>query len=47
MQVQKILIRNDRPRYLLLDDDGQIIEPVRIYLKHLDGRGCSIFTLRT
>lgn len=47
MRVQKILIRNDQPRYLLLDNDGQIIEPVRLYLKYLDGRGCSIFTLRT
>ena len=47
MRVQKIILRNHEPRYLLLDDDDHIIQPVKRYLKHLDHLGRSIYTLKT
>lgn len=47
MRVQKIILKNNEPRYLLLDDDDCIIQPVKRYLKHLDSLGRSIYTLKT
>ena len=47
MQVQKVILPNREPRYLLLDDDNRIIQPVKRYLKHLDHLGRSIYTLKT
>lgn len=47
MLVQKIRLRDNSVRFLLLDDDYAIIEPVRKYLKHLDNLGRSIYTLRS
>lgn len=47
MIIQKIITPRNETRYLLLDDDYQIVEPVHRYLKYMDSLGRSIFTLRT
>ncbi len=47
MIVQRIKLPNKEIRFLLLDDEWNIIDPVKRYLKHLDQLGRSIYTLRT
>ncbi len=47
MHVQRVRLKNNELRYLLLDDNWQVVEPVHKYLKHLDRLDRSIYTLRS
>ncbi len=47
MKVQRIKTKDNRIRYVLLDDNYNIIIPVKNFLKHLDQLNRSIYTLRT
>lgn len=46
MRVQEALTRDGRVRYLLVTDDGDIVEPVARYLKYLDATGKARNTIR-
>lgn len=46
MYVQKILTKENKTRYLLLDNNFKIIESVRNYLKYLDSRRLALNTLK-
>ena len=47
MYVQKIITPKNQIRYLLFDDNWNVVQPVKEYLKYLDQLGRSIYTLRT
>lgn len=47
MVVQKVKLKNGFVRFFLLDDEYNIVKPVKNYLKHLDQLGRSIYTLRS
>jgi integrase/recombinase XerD len=47
MRLAEIRTPDDRTRYVVLDDAGEVVEPVARYLKHLDNRGCARNTLRS
>jgi len=45
--VQEVTTRDGRIRYLLLTDDGEVVEPVARYLKYLDSVAKARNTIRT
>ncbi len=47
MHVQEILTPDERKRYLVLDDQGDIVLPIARYLKYLDNIGRARNTLRS
>jgi len=47
MRLSEILTSDQRVRYVVLDDKGQLIESIARYLKHLDHRGYARNTLRS
>jgi integrase/recombinase XerD len=47
MHLSPITTSDGRTRYVVLDDDGVLVEPIVRYLKHLDLRGYARNTLRT
>jgi len=47
MKVQEVLLKNNRKRYILLDDNGKLVIPVVKFLKYLDNTEKSPNTLRT
>ncbi len=47
MRLADVQTPDGQMRYVLLDDDGSLVEPVVRYLKHLDQRGLARNTLRT
>ncbi|OCB00131.1 tyrosine-type recombinase/integrase [Clostridium beijerinckii] len=46
MYVQKIITKDNKIRYILLDDNYEIVECVRNYLKYLDSKRLSLNTLK-
>lgn len=46
MYVQKVITKDNKIRYMLLDDNDNIIEPVLRYLKYLDSRRMALNTLK-
>lgn len=46
MKVQKNAIGNNQYRYLLLDNEFNVIEPVKRYLKFLDNKDMAESTLK-
>ncbi len=46
MKVQELLTQ-DGKKYIVLDDDYQVIEPIKMYLKKKDREGCEANTLRS
>lgn len=47
MNVQKIITKKGEIRYLVMDDDDQIIEPVHRYIRYLDSMNRSIYTIKS
>ena len=47
MRLSEVLTADQRVRYVVLDDEGNLVEPVARYLKHLDQRGYARNTLRS
>jgi hypothetical protein len=47
MRLNEIVTSEGYIRYLVLDDDGELIIPIARYLKHLDLRGYARNTLRS
>ncbi len=47
MRLTEILTPDQRVRYVVLDDEGCLVEPIARYLKHLDQRGYARNTLRS
>lgn len=47
MRLSEILTSEGRTRYLVLDDNGELVVPIARYLKHLDLRGYARNTLRS
>ncbi len=47
MRVQEILTGDQRKRYIVVDENGQLVLPVMRYLKYLDSIGRARNTLRT
>jgi hypothetical protein len=47
MRVVEIQTTQNQQRYVLLDEEGQLVVPAVRYLKHLDQRGCARNTLRS
>ena len=46
MRVEKILLNNGDTRYIVIDDDGSLMEPVNRFIKFKDNAGRSRNTLR-
>lgn len=46
MYVQKIITKENKTRYMLLDDEDNVVEPVLRYLKYLDSRRMALNTLK-
>ncbi|WP_321993970.1 tyrosine-type recombinase/integrase [Clostridium butyricum] len=46
MYVQKIITKENKTRYMLLDDEDNVIEPGLRYLKYLDSRRMALNTLK-
>src|SRR5262245_43714713 len=47
MRLIEVKTSDGRTRYIVLDEAGQIVEPIARYLKHLDQRGYARNTLKT
>jgi integrase/recombinase XerD len=47
MRLSEVLTHDQRVRYVVLDNEGCLIEPIARYLKHLDQRGYARNTLRS
>ncbi len=47
MRLVDIQSGDHRRRYVVVDDDGTLVEPIARYLKHLDRRGYARNTLRS
>jgi integrase/recombinase XerD len=47
MRLAEILTSDNRTRYVVLDDQGDLVMPLARYLKHLDQRGYAPNTLRS
>lgn len=47
MRLTEVLTSDRRIRYVVLDDQGELVVPLAKYLKHLDQRGYALNTLRS
>jgi len=47
MRLTEVLTSDHRIRYVVLDDQGELVVPLAKYLKHLDQRGYALNTLRS
>jgi integrase/recombinase XerD len=47
MRLTEVLTSAHRIRYVVLDDQGELVVPLAKYLKHLDQRGYALNTLRS
>ena len=47
MRLTEVFTSDHRIRYVVLDDQGELVIPLVKYLKHLDQRGYALNTLRS
>ena len=47
MRLTEVFTSDHRIRYVVLDDQGELVIPLAKYLKHLDQRGYALNTLRS